>query len=87
MNAIYKLCEQDVEAEVILIHKSGPEEVPKNYRPISLLNTDYKIMTKAIKNLMDIQIGHLIPKEQLARKGIWGTNTRIPIRPPRSNKS
>lgn len=69
----YRLNADDVTAEVVLIHKSGPTEDPQNYRPISLLNTDYKLLTKVLKNLIEQQVTHIIPQEQLARAGIWGT--------------
>ena len=34
------------QAEVVSIYKKGNSELPQNYRPISLLNTSYKILTK-----------------------------------------
>jgi exonuclease III len=36
------------ESQICLIHKKGPISEIKNYRPIALLNTDYKILTGII---------------------------------------
>lgn len=44
----YKLIREDVQANLILLHKSGDITGPKNYRSISLLNTGYKILTYVI---------------------------------------
>ena len=37
-------------ASVVLIYKKGDTNLCENYRPISLLNTLYKIFAAAIKN-------------------------------------
>ena len=36
------------EAVTVLIPKDGDASLPSNYRPITLLNVDYKLMTKSI---------------------------------------
>lgn len=66
-----RIGEEDVRAKVILIHKSGRAEDPANYRPISLLNVDYKILTATISSIILEGLAEwMIPKEQLARKGV-----------------
>ena len=37
----------------------------KNWRPVSLLNTDYKILAKALANRLQKVIGHLICEDQV----------------------
>ena len=37
----------------------------KNWRPVSLLNTDYKILTKALASRLKKVIGHLIHEDQV----------------------
>ena len=37
----------------------------KNWRPVSLLNTDYKILTKALASSLQKVIGHLIHEDQV----------------------
>lgn len=54
--------------------RQGDTTDPQNYRPVSLLNTDYKILTKVIHNhIHRTLIPNAIPIEQMARSGIWGT--------------
>ena len=55
-----------------LIYKKESDEGrvhPKNYRPISLLNTDYKILSKALANRLNKCLHKIIPKTQMAVKG------------------
>ena len=41
---------------------------------IAILNTDYKILTSVITNIIHENIPQwIIPVQQLARKGVWGT--------------
>lgn len=70
----YHLTREDVEGNLILIHKSGDRTDPANYRPIALLNSDYKILTKVLHRLIETALPDgLIPVEQMARRGVWGT--------------
>ena len=61
-------------ARVVLIHKKGNTEDPINYRPIAVLNSEYKILTSAVTELITENLADwMIPQEQLARKNVWGT--------------
>ena len=47
-----------------LIHKGGKREELKNERPISLTNTDYKIMSSVFANRMQNILEHVIHTDQ-----------------------
>lgn len=48
------------------IHKDGDATAPANYRPITLLNTDYRLLAKALANRCLKHTPHLISHEQSA---------------------
>ena len=50
---------------ITLLHKKGKDEHDiKNWRPVSLLNVDYKIMTKALARRLEKVIESLIHSNQ-----------------------
>lgn len=49
---------------IALLYKKGDPNYPQNYRPISLLNVDAKILTKILTKRLKNHIAHLIPDEQ-----------------------
>ena len=52
------------EAIVKLLHKKSDFKNLKNWRPISLLNTDYKILSKIIVNrLTPLFEKHILPQQ------------------------
>lgn len=60
---------------VVLIHKSGSQTDPANYRPIACLNTSYKLITAMLASYLGSLVERLgvLPGEQVAiRKGTWG---------------
>ena len=69
----YRMSRDDVRANIILLYKSGDPADPKNYRPIALLNTDYKLITKVINTCVKRAVTQVLPREQMARAGVWGT--------------
>ena len=44
-------------AQIVFLYKKGNHENPENYRPISLLNTTYKIFAHILKASIDAHIG------------------------------
>jgi len=64
---------------ITLIPKKEPYNEVGNFRPISLLNTDYKIFTKIITNRLNPVLEHIIHESQFAQPGrdIQEMNTLI----------
>ena len=61
---IGELPETMLEATIKLIYKKDDHKTIKNWRPISLLNTDYKILSKIIVNrLVPIMQNHILPQQ------------------------
>ena len=59
-------------AVVKLLYKKGDAKSLKNWRPISLLNTDYKILSKILNNRLKPFLSKLVPMEQ--KCGVDGRN-------------
>lgn len=49
---------------VSTLHKKGPRYLCKNWRPISLLNCDYKVAPRAISMRLRHGIGRIISPDQ-----------------------
>ena len=66
-------------AVISLLHKKGDETSLKNYRPISLTNTDYKIIVFIFAKRLQRVVGNIINEHQSAYiKGRYiGENARI----------
>ena len=47
-----------------LIHKKDDKRLPKNWRPISLLNTDYKLASKAITERLKLVLASIVHQDQ-----------------------
>ena len=60
------LGETQNQAIITCIYKSGDRNSLENWRPISLLNTDYKILTKTIANKMNSSLKDIISPNQSA---------------------
>ena len=51
-------------ARVVSLYKKGDPEKQENYRPISLLNTFYKIIATAVQRRLANTLDHLLMKTQ-----------------------
>ena len=51
-------------AIVTLIYKKGDHRNLKNWRPVSLLNVDYKILSKILANRMKKCLHTIVPENQ-----------------------
>jgi exonuclease III len=74
-----KLADSHKQAIITLIFKKGDRDKLKNYRPISLSNTDYKILAFVLAKRMQQVIGLLISPEQTAciKDRYIGENIRL----------
>ena len=52
-----------------LMYKNGERENIKNWRPITLLNTDYKICSKILAERLKIVLPSIIDSDQKVCKG------------------
>ena len=52
------------EATIILLHKKGDHDDLANWRPISPLNIDYKILSKLINNRIKPRLPKLVHRDQ-----------------------
>ena len=69
-------------AKTILLPKNTDTHIPKNYRPIALLNIMYKIYTSCISMFLTDHVMHnnIITNEQAGgKKGTWGTTEQLLI--------
>ena len=72
------LCDTMQKAVISLIYKKGEKDKLNNYRPISILNVDYKIVAFVLSNRLQRVLGSIVPLEQSAYiKGRYiGNNCR-----------
>jgi hypothetical protein len=54
------------EGVIVTFYKSGPRSVTGNYRPITLLNTDYRLLAKILASRLAQVLGGVIGVEQSA---------------------
>lgn len=59
-----KAPEKYVQGLMALAYKKGDKEKPENYRPLTLLDTDYKLETKCLATRMGITLQEVIHKDQ-----------------------
>ena len=65
-------------ALVKLLYKKGDHRELKNWCPVSLLNVDYKILTKIITNRLSNFLPKIVPEEQ--KCGVKGCKMNDVIR-------
>ncbi|KAH9074033.1 hypothetical protein Ae201684P_015931 [Aphanomyces euteiches] len=59
-----RLTPMQLVSTLVLLHTKGPKSQAKNYRPISLLNTDVKILTSILAYRLQRHIRHIIHPDQ-----------------------
>ena len=64
MLATENIPEEALLARVVLIYQKGDKNLCEDYRPISLLNTFYKIIAVAIQRRLEQGIEHLLHQTQ-----------------------
>ena len=67
MMAVERTPEGFVEGVITTLYKNrGPRHCPGSYRPITLLNTDYRVLAKALANRLGPALGKVVTLEQSA---------------------
>jgi len=56
---------------ITLLYKKGDRRDMKNWRPISLLNADFKLLSKLLANRLNAVLPTLVHHDQTAVKGRW----------------
>ena len=64
LNTIHKLSETQRKSIITLLYKGDDEEDIRNWRPVALLCTDYKIIAKALSNRLKQVLGFCIHEDQ-----------------------
>ena len=74
-----KLSTTQTRAIIRLIHKKENKKLLKNWRPISLLNTDYKILTTTLAKRLQTILPKIIKSDQTAyiKDRYIGQNIRL----------
>ena len=79
--------------DIALLFKKGDARDPRNYRPITLLQTDYKILAKVMANRLKKTVHTIFSKEQVGfvprhpneeEEGIWNIPSSCRVPPPRA---
>ena len=60
----FDLCESMKTSNTRLVFKKGDRKSLKNWRPISLLNVDYKICSKALSSRLSLVLEKIVPPDQ-----------------------
>ena len=69
--------EEALKARVVLIYKKGDASLCENYRPISLLNTVYKILASIIHKRIEDGIDHALQETQYGFRKNRGTREAL----------
>ena len=67
------------ESATILIVKKGDRQKPRNYRPITLLPTVYKLFTKMLVNRLARQLDDEQPREQAGFRSEYSTADHLQV--------
>ena len=59
-----KIPKHFLEGDIAMLYKKGDREDPRNYRPITLLNTDYKIFTRILSKRMCTVVHQFVSESQ-----------------------
>eukprot|EP00924_Labyrinthula_sp_SR-Ha-C_P013155 snap_masked-scaffold_12-processed-gene-11.38-mRNA-1 protein AED:0.45 eAED:0.45 QI:0/-1/0/1/-1/1/1/0/549 len=64
---------------IIFLYKKGNHQLPSNYRPISLLNTSYKLITKIINNRLKNTLERTVGNYQSGFRENTGTRQKTQL--------
>ena len=60
----FEICDSQCRGMLTLLHKGGDRDNIRNWRPITLLNSDYKIISKLLANRMKPVLNKIIHTDQ-----------------------